>query len=159
MFDRKDPRNRNISRADYTKVRGFLVRIRKDGVIHQKLFSDGLYGGFDRALDAARRFRDVLHKKLFGKIKPSSRRVFSSCKRNKTGIVGVHYREIEDGGVVTKKMFVASWCPVEGGPQRQKHFSVDKLGASKAFARAKRFREDRVAEILKSRTGRQTDIT
>jgi len=151
-LSRRNPRNRNITRMDHEKVRGYWVRVVKDGKLYQKLFSDGQYGGKRRAMEAARDYRDEIRQRLFGDSAESPRRVFTSCKRNTSGMVGVHYVEKQRGDSVTRA-YVASWCPTKGGPQKHKYFSVNRLGKREAFRQACAWRKARVTEILHSRAG------
>jgi hypothetical protein len=146
-LSRSNPKNRNITRMDHEKVRGYWVRVVKDGKLYQKLFSDGQYGGKRKAMDAARVYRDEVRQMLFGDTAESPRRVFTSCRRNTSGMVGVHYVEKQRSGSVTRA-FVASWCPHKGGPQRHKYFSVNRLGKREAFRQACAWRQERVGEIL-----------
>jgi len=153
-LNRDDPQNRNITRMDHEKVRGFWVRVVKEGELHQKLFSDGQHGGIDPALDAARHYRDQLRKQLFGEFADTGRRVCTSFKNNSSGVVGVHYIEKQRGGSVSRA-YVASWCPVKGGPQKHKYFSVKRLGKREAFRQAVAWRKARVREILAQKEGMQ----
>lgn len=153
-LSRKNPANRNITRMEHEKVRGYWVRVVKDGKLHQKLFSDGQYGGKRRALTAARTYRDDLRKRLYGEHADSVRRVCTSFKSNSSGVVGVHYVEKQRGNSVSQA-YVASWCPTKGGPQRHKYFSVKKLGKREAFRQAVEYRRARVQEILESGNGRR----
>ncbi len=146
-LDRSDISNRNITRMNHAKVKGFWVRVVKDGKMHQQLFSDNQYGGEERALEEARRHRDHLRQRLHGTNAASMRRVCTSFKGNSTGVVGVHYTEKERSGRLVSA-YVASWCPIKGGPQRHKYFSVSKLGKEEAFRQAVAFRQARVEEIL-----------
>jgi len=147
-LSRKNPNNRNITRMDHEKVRGYWVRVVKDGKLYQRLFSDGQYGGKRRAMQAAREYRDEVRKKLFGDKADAQRRVFTSCRRNTSGMVGVHYVEKKRNGSVTRA-YVASWCPTKGGPQKHKYFSVNQLGKREAYRQACAYRQARVEEILK----------
>jgi hypothetical protein len=138
---------------EHEKVRGYWVRVVKDGQLHQRLFSDGQYGGKRKALTAARAFRDELRQGLFGEHADAARRVCTSFKSNSSGVIGVHYVEKQRGNSVSRA-YVASWCPTKGGPQKHKYFSVKKLGKKEAFRRACEFRQERVEEILQSDTVR-----
>lgn len=149
-LSRRNPNNRNITRMDHEKVRGYWVRVVKDGQLYQKLFSDGQFGGKRKAMEAARAYRDEIRQELFGENATSPRRVFTSCKRNTSGMVGVHYVEKTRGGSITRA-YVASWCPVKGGPQKHKYFSVNRLGKREAFRQACAYRRDRIGEILAQR--------
>lgn len=146
-LSRRNSSNRNITRMDHEKVRGFWVRIVKDGEMHQKLFSDSQYGGKRKALDAARAYRDHLRGKLYGEHANSDRRVCTSFKNNSSGVVGVYYVEKQRGQSVTRA-YVASWCPKKGGPQKHKYFSVKKLGKREAFRQACAYRKERVEELM-----------
>ncbi|SCZ63521.1 AP2 domain-containing protein [Thiohalomonas denitrificans] len=153
-LSRKNPANRNITRMEHEKVRGYWVRVVKDGKLHQKLFSDGQYGGKRKAITAARAYRDELRRRLFGEHADAGRRICTSFKSNSSGVVGVHYVEKQRGNSVSQA-YVASWCPTKGGPQRHKYFSVKKLGKREAFRQAVDFRQARVEEILKESTPRR----
>lgn len=146
-FNRNDMSNRNITRMDHAKVKGFWVRVVKDGKMHQQLFSDNQYGGELKALEEARRHRDQLRERLHGPNAGATRRVCTSFKGNSTGVVGVHYTQKERSGRVVSA-YVASWCPIKGGPQRHKYFSIGKLGKEEAFRQAVAYRQARVEEIL-----------
>lgn len=152
-LSRKNPANRNITRMDHEKVRGYWVRVVKDGRLHQKLFSDGQYGGPRKALVSARAYRDQLRRNLFGEHADAGRRVCTSFKSNSSGVVGVHYVEKQRGNSVSRA-YVASWCPIKGGPQKHKYFSVKKLGKREAFRQAVAFRKARVEEILQQKQPR-----
>ncbi len=52
--------NQNITRLDYKRTHGWWVRFERGEDHIRKLFSDKTYGGKNKALSAARQFRDGL---------------------------------------------------------------------------------------------------
>jgi hypothetical protein len=78
-----------ISRVDNeaSRTHGWLVTIQRRGVIHRKHFSDGVFGGKQKAFAAAKQFRDD----IIAKFPPFSLREYSSIvkKNNRSGVVGV----------------------------------------------------------------------
>lgn len=55
---------RGITRMDFKRSHSWWVRMVRDGVCHSKHFSDGVYGGREKALSKAKQFRNDLLKKL-----------------------------------------------------------------------------------------------
>lgn len=145
--NRSNKADRNITRMEHAKVTGYWVRVVKDGTLYQKLFSDNQYGGKEQALFLARAYRDELRQRLYGTAAACVRQVRTSFKSNRSGVIGVHYAERKRGNSVSRS-FVASWCPLSGGPQKHKSFSVAKYGEEEAFRLACEFRKAREQEIL-----------
>ena len=77
---------KHITRLDYQKTHGWWVRIRRKSNPSSKLFSDGVYGGRDEALEAATAWRD---EKLSSAPKQTNRTTESSSKTIKTGVPGL----------------------------------------------------------------------
>ncbi len=77
---------KHITRLDYQKTHGWWVRIRRKSNPCSKLFSDGVYGGRDKALEAALTWRD---EKLTDAPKQTTRTTESSSKTIKTGVPGL----------------------------------------------------------------------
>lgn len=77
---------KHITRLDYQKTHGWWVRIRRKSNPSSKLFSDGVYGGRDKALEAALVWRD---EKLSAAPKQTTRTTESSSKTIKTGVPGL----------------------------------------------------------------------
>ena len=77
---------KHITRLDYQKTHGWWVRIRRKSNPCSKLFSDGVYGGRDKALAAAIAWRD---EKLVLAPKQAIRTSESSSKTVKTGVPGL----------------------------------------------------------------------
>lgn len=149
-LSRRNKENRNITEMNHEKVKGYWVRVVKDGKLHQKLFPYSRFSGKRNALEAARMYRNELREKLFGEHGDAERRVCTSFKSNTSGVVGVHY-VVKHRGSSVHRAWVASWCPVKGGPQKHKYFSISKLGDAEAKHQAIEFRKARVDEILREK--------
>src|SRR5262245_10740161 len=80
-----------ITRVDHERSRPHAWRVtsQRRGKIHVGHFSDGVYGGRQKALAAAKKYRD----KLVTKNPPLSRRQYCSIlrKNNRSGFAGVSY--------------------------------------------------------------------
>ena len=86
---RRSKEMRNISRVDYERRRmyGWLVRVMREGVTHQKFFSDSVFGGKRASLHAARRHRDEM---LVAYPAPPRGNMFNrKTARNTSGHAGV----------------------------------------------------------------------
>lgn len=148
MAKRLSGKNKLITRIDHKNTHGWNVRIVKDGETHSKLFSDGVYGGKRKALEAARAYRDKLHQKLFRRPVSEKREIRYSNARNTTGVVGValSVRKRPSG---TYEYYVATWCPKKGR-QARKAFSVNMYGRKKAFDMACKYRKKMEKDILRN---------
>lgn len=78
--------HKHITRLDHQKTHGWWVRIRRKSNPCSKLFSDGVYGCKQKALEAAVEWRD---EKLSISPKQLSRTIESSSKNVKTGVPGL----------------------------------------------------------------------
>jgi hypothetical protein len=146
MAKRHNGKNKLITRIDHRNTHGWNVRIVSDGHTHSKLFSDGVYGGKRKALDAARKHRDRLHRKLLGRPVPERREIRFGNARNTTGVVGVSL-SVRQRGSAIYEYFVATWCPKKGR-QARKAFSVNIYGRREAFRLACELRREKEREIL-----------
>lgn len=151
--------NRNISRIDFRNKKGEIasggweVRFYRRGKKVEKFFADNKFGGRNKALAAAKKFRDETEKKLpkytvyeLSK-KPS--------KRNKSGIVGVRRHEQTDvrgDWGYTYTFWVAQWTD-ELGRRRTKSFSINHYGEEEAFKMAVKARKQGMAERKKKTNG------
>lgn len=147
---------RNITRMDYPpKVKGtggtigWWVRVMRGTKKHSKLFSDGKYGGKDKALEKAKEYRDRLieeHEGLVGK----GYYTFKS-HRNTSGIVGVHrgpkVTKRRSGREYTYYYWIAGWVDPITGKTKNKSFSVSKHGEIGALKLALQTRETAIALI------------
>ena len=142
---RKPKSEYGISRVDNERNRthGWLVTVQRRGVIHRRHFSDGICGGRDGALCAARSFRE----EIIARFPPFSLREYSSIvkRSNRSGVVGLcRYcaTETQDLPEEQQRWFwVASWPTPEGNRKRIK-FSVRKYGEEQAFKMALMARRD-----------------
>lgn len=114
-----------ISRVDNeaSRTHGWLVTIQRRGVIHRKHFSDGVFGGKQKAFAAAKQFRDD----IISKFRPSLREYSSIVKKNnRSGVVGVcRYCASETRDMPEDKQrwfWVASW-PLPSGRRKRVKFS------------------------------------
>jgi hypothetical protein len=133
-----------ITRVDHERSRthAWRVTIQRRGKIHVGHFSDGVYGGRQKALLAAKKYRD----KLVAKNPPLSRRQYCSIlrKNNRSGLAGVSYHSevIETGHGPVERRFWIARLPLEPWRTKLVKFSVAKYGAEEAFRRAVKARQD-----------------
>lgn len=131
-----------ITRHDYSKTHGYVVRYMRDRALFQKLFSDTQYGSPENAFEAAKLYLTEL-KATFP---PMNRREFCQIKRRKKdGIVGVHRNESKSRGKVYAS-WIAQWCPEEGKIAKR-GFSVNKYGEERAKQLAEVAREAGLREM------------
>lgn len=76
----------NITRLDYKNTHGWWVRIKRRPEFYSKLFSDGIWGGKEEALEEARNWRDDM---LRQSPKCTIRSSELTSKGIKTGIAGL----------------------------------------------------------------------
>jgi len=130
----------HITRMNYEKVKGWMVRVVYKGELITKLFSDGVYKSEDAAKQAAIEFRDDILTALYGEShagRPNYRETFS---RNRSGVIGVTYQETpRQGGKYVSKAWVGYYN--KDGKQHRKSFSVKVHGDLGAFQKAVEFRE------------------
>lgn len=149
---------KGVSRIDSGGTHGWFVRVFRDTKVHSKMFSDGVNGGRDKALQAAMAYREEYvrqHPPDF-----AARRLKKRLqKNNKTGVSGVceTYGRSRSG----EKMpcFGVTWNPEPGKP-RCKKFHFSKYGDREAaLEAATEFRKAREEEILQSVTGKRRAVT
>jgi len=139
-----------ISRVDNaaSRTHGWLVTIQRRGVIHRKHFSDGVFGGKQKAFVAARQFRDD----LIARFPPFSLREYSNIVKsnNRSGVVGVcRYCASETTNLPKEKQrwfWVASW-PLANGKRKRVKFSINKYGEDGAFKLALKARQDALKRL------------
>ena len=140
--------NRNITRIE-TSTCGYEVRVMRGGESRCKLFSDNIFGGKRKALQAAREYRDQLIEELADKGMSRKERAQVLSSRNYSGVVGVRYVEETERRGDREYVYghwEAQWSPRPG--QRQKRrFSVKKYGNRKAMHLAMVARSNGVAEM------------
>jgi hypothetical protein len=128
-----------ITRMDHGNTHGWWVRVYKDSKpVESKLFSDGVYGGKEKAKKQAQEHRDKVVKKH--KITPvhmRKTREHSVDKRSTSGVVGVTLSVAEKANNLR-----VHWSArfMEKGKQRNVSFSVRKYGYEGAFRKALKVR-------------------
>lgn len=136
----------NVSRVDYGSNHGYSVRLCRNGSETNKLFSDGVYGGKDKAKAAAIAWREAQARKLGpamplghrgGDIKPPG---YSYIKR-KTAYV---YKD--DGTKVPFDAWVG-FLRIENRKHLITKWSIDKWGPIKAKRKCKAWLAQRTAEL------------
>jgi len=138
-----------ITRVDHERSRthAWRVTIQRHGKIFVGHFSDGVYGGKQKALAAAKRYRD----ELLAKYPPLSRREYCAILRrnNRSGLAGVsfHAEVIETGRGPVERRFWIARLPLEPWRTKLVKFSVAKYGAEEAFRRAVKARLDALQSV------------
>lgn len=136
-----------ITRMDHGNTHGWWVRVYKDSKpLESKLFSDGVYGGKEKAKKEAQDYRDKVVKKH--KIIPvhlRKTREHSVDSRSTSGMVGVTLSMSDKSGS-TRVHWSARF--MEKGRQRNVSFSVRKYGYEGAFKKALRARCDAIGQNL-----------
>ena len=106
---------------DYNKNHGFWVRVRRNGIVHSKWFSDLKCGGYEHAETMAKEYNDELLSTL-----PAIKKDRESPNRNNN--YGVHRIYLSNNMVMT-------YWDVDGGSRITAGFSVRMYG-SKALTLA-----------------------
>lgn len=134
MTGKKSEELRNISELKYsTSGSGWWVRFHL-GKSMQMPFYDSRYGGHDKALAMAKRFRDAIERELEPGRHKAGIQVGQLTRRNKTGVVGVsrvdrHY--MKDGHQCRSLEWIADLLLMDGKRRTQK-FSIRRFGEEKA---------------------------
>ncbi len=133
---------KGISRVDRTRKRthGWYVRVRLNGQIFAKFFSDNVFDSSADALLAAIDWRDETERDL-GKPR-TERRVILVSPHNRTGTLGVH-RGLKDSDPV----YAVCWSPAPHKVQRTS-FSIRKYGEKEALRLAVALRKQKEVEIF-----------
>lgn len=150
---RAKPAYKGISRidSDENHTHGWYVRVRQDGKVKSKFFSDRKYGGIAKALMKARRFYKNQMREVFSEAlgeTPQSipdRVIVTKNRHNNTGVVGVQRIERRNPGGSVYLAYRVCWTD-SGGNARTKFFSVKKHGEKAAFEKARDFRKARLLE-------------
>lgn len=132
-------KHKDIARIDQVSknTHGWYVRVRFNGKIHAKLFSDLLHGGRAASLLAAIAWRDSTEKKLG---KPRTDRQIVTVSNTSTGVVGVR---------LNKEMnrYEVSWLTPQG-KQGKTSVSILRHGKKRAFQIACEKRKEKESERL-----------
>lgn len=107
------------------------VRIQGVGgkLVASGYFSDRKYGGKKDSEQAAVAYRDKLAKKH----RANRKRVYSTDRRSKSGVVGVHLNKLSNNG---NSYFYWTSSIMRDGKQTHQMFSIKKYGYDKAFLMA-----------------------
>jgi len=127
------------------------VIVMRQGRRFTDYFPDAVWGGRERALVAAQRFRDG----LLMHVEPDTRVRRRSPKGtlDLTGVVGVSFEEYEVHGRFYER-FVANWPDADDGTRRRR-FSVRRYGEERALALAVAARKAGVALVRAEKLARQ----
>jgi hypothetical protein len=132
-------KHKDIARIDQESKRshGWYVRVRFQGKIHSKFFSDKKNGGRNSALLGAITWRDKTRDKIG---KPQTDRHIVTQSSTGTGVVGVRLDE-------KVNCYFISWVSEDGKPGKTS-VSIKKHGKAEAFKRACKIRKQKEAERL-----------
>lgn len=133
----------HIVRIDGTKSKGWQVRGPGKRGYTSKMFSDGKYGGREKALELAKGY-----KKELDKLEPPARRPEVPPYRDKplatnvSGIVGV-YRSHSYHKTGLKQEYWAAFCSIgpDGGRYTKRFYINDERDEEEAFRLAVEFRQ------------------
>ena len=150
MARTKDPAMKGISRIDSKGTHGWYVRIYKNGKTYSKLYSDSKYNGKERALKFAQKARKMALETMKNIPDKPVRRLVTSDKRNKSGIIGVSKTTKTNPNGTQSDYFQVTWSP-KPGKIKNRQWSVRKYGADQAFKLAKDFRDKVMTDIYGER--------
>ena len=132
---------------DHSHTHSWYVTIQRRGRVYHRHFTDSVYGGKSKALDAAKVYRDSLMKCLRPLTRPERCRIRK--KNNRSGISGVtriDALEKHRGRVFHRRYWLAQW-PTERGRAQIKKFSLTRYGERGAFQRAVRARRQAIKTL------------
>jgi len=137
--EKQTEKHKDIARIDQVskKTYGWYARVRFNGIIHAKLFSDLKHGGRAASLIAAIAWRDATEKEIG---KPRTDRSIVSASRKNAGVVGVRLNE-------KLNKYEVSWVTSQG-KQGKTSVSILKYGKEKAFQIACERRREKEEERL-----------
>ena len=120
-----------ISRIDLPlmKTHGWQIRLRRQGKLFSKFFSDRKHGGVEEALTIARAYRNELIKSLPDPVRAGAEGKMT--RRNVSGVVGVS-RIVIKSGLRRYEFWQATWS-CESGVRKRMKFSVRRYGEDRAF--------------------------
>ena len=121
--------NYAIARIDLPEVgtHGWQVRMQRRGIKYGKFFADRTHDHPERALLAARRWRDALLTELTDRA-----RVCQRSPRNSSGVVGVSKITVLAANGSSYHFWQATWSPAPG-QRRCVKFSIRRYGDREAF--------------------------
>lgn len=121
---------------DISHTHSWYVTIQRRGRICHRHFTDSVYGGKRKALDAAKAYRDS----LIAKLQPLTRQEVCRIKKknNHSGVSGVtRIDTLENTGRrrLRRRYWLAQW-PIENGKAQMRKFSIKLYGERGARQRA-----------------------
>ena len=133
----KPPKSRHIRRVDDSRrgTHAWFVTVQRHNRINTKMFSDGVWGGKRKALEAARTWRD---QHLQAEHEHQLWRRNRLRRNNRSGLVGVARYERKsgtDGRSSGGAYWLASWIDSKGTSRKRK-FSVRLWGEEGAKTKA-----------------------
>jgi hypothetical protein len=133
---------KGIIRFEQGNTRGWWVRIKRENATFRKLFSDGVYGSPDNALEKA-----IQHLNELKQAFPRSRRLYANVQRRRGGgpIPGVR-RSTSTRKGHKYASWMAAWSP-EPGIYKTKRFGVLKYGETGAMRMAVQHRLSELNKI------------
>jgi hypothetical protein len=151
----RPPDQRHLRRVDNEdkSTHAWVVSLQRNKRITIKMFSDSVWGGNDKALAAARQWRDQ-------QTQPADEYAHEIWRRNRlrtnnsSGLVGIgrYERPLRpDGKPGGDAFWLASWID-ENGRQRKRKYSVKRWGEEAARQRAIEEREREVSRSVAART-------
>jgi len=141
---------KNIKRIDSTKTHGWQVHVRRGGELRTKLFSDRVWKGKRKALQAAKDYRDNLLDEMAPLAKPLWK--IDRTPKTNTGQLGASYTEYANRSGKKRGVITVTVREALGKPVNRK-FSVDKLGYEEALRQAVEWREQVLADRERRETG------
>jgi len=121
---------------DKSHTHSWFVTIQRRGRIFHKHFTDSVYGGKRKALDAAKIYRDSLIARLRPLTRPERCKIRK--KNNRSGVSGVtriDTLEKNRGRIYSRRYWLAQW-PIGDGKAKMRKFSITRYGERGAFQRA-----------------------
>lgn len=145
------PVAKHIYRIDHDKshTHSWYLTIQRRGQVYHRHFTDSVYGGKSKALDAAKVYRDSLIKCLRPLTRPERCRIRK--KNNRSGVSGVtkiDALEKNRGRIYHRRYWLAQW-PIGNGKAQIKKFSITRYGERRAFQRALRARREALKRLAK----------
>ena len=137
-----------ISRTDSKSTHGWFVRIYYgSSKVHRKFFTDSQFGGKEKALEQAKKYKKEYQlenpppEKL-----PFHRKPLST---NKTGVNGVSETFQRDRAGEKMPCFQVFYAPQENERKMKRFYHHHYNSRNEAFEEAVKFRQEKEAEILK----------
>lgn len=106
---------------------GWNVRMQRDNSKISKLFSDSVYGGKEKALEAAMAFRDTILEGWEESTEGLVQEPITYAK-NSTGVPGIRLTQLREYKDRTADYFQFNWTDPETGKYRHKHWRIGRKG-------------------------------